>query len=138
VLPLYALLKDDFHVDEQAMRRAVRSRRLFNAIHFDSLFKVDLYVSRDDAFTRQQFQRRREEKLLPDAERGVYLASPEDTLLAKLRWHRHSGAVSARQLTDAAGILKIQGERIDLKYLREWADKLSVRDLLEQAMVAAR
>ena len=135
---LHAALEKDFYVDEQAMRRAVQSRRLFNAIHFDSLFKVDVYVARSDAFTQEQFTRRRQEKLLPDSEQTFALASPEDTLLAKLRWHRQGGAVSARQLTDAAGILKVQGERMDTTYLREWADRLGVGDLLEQILNDAR
>ncbi|MDQ3586523.1 MAG: nucleotidyltransferase family protein [Acidobacteriota bacterium] len=135
---LHVALEKDFYVDEQAMRRAVQSRRLFNAIHFDSLFKVDVYVARSDAFTQEQFTRRRQEKLLPDSEQTFALASPEDTLLAKLRWHRQGGAVSARQITDAAGILKVQDERMDRTYLREWADRLGVGDLLEQILNDAR
>jgi hypothetical protein len=134
VLRLFDALKDDFYVDEQAMRRAVGQRRSFNAIHFDSLFKVDVYILPADEFSRRQLDRRRREQLLPDASQAIYLATPEDTILAKLRWHRRGGAASERQLTDAAGVIKVQGERLDFDYLREWADRLGVRDLLDKLL----
>lgn len=134
VLPLFDALKEDFYVDEQAMRRAVGQRRSFNAIHFDSLFKVDTYILPADEFSRQQLERRRREQLLPDSPEAIYIATAEDTILAKLRWHRRGGAVSGRQLTDVAGVIKVQGERLDFDYLREWADRLGVLDLLEELL----
>ena len=36
---LFAALKDDFYIDERAVRMAVLERRSFNVIHFDSVFK---------------------------------------------------------------------------------------------------
>lgn len=134
VLPLFDALKEDFYVDEQAMRRAVGQRRSFNAIHFDSLFKVDIYVLPADELSRQQLDRRRRERLLPDSPEGVCIATPEDTILSKLRWHLRGGAASERQLTDVAGVIKVQGERLDIEYLREWAERLGVRDLLEELL----
>ena len=44
VRPLFEVLKEGFYVDEHAMRDAVAQRRSFNAIHFDSVFKVDVFV----------------------------------------------------------------------------------------------
>jgi hypothetical protein len=44
------------------------------------------------------------------------------------------GDVSERQLTDVAGIIKVQGQRLDVLYLRAWADKLNMRDLLEKSL----
>jgi hypothetical protein len=137
VARIVASLENDFYIDEQAVRRAISSRRLFNVIDFESLLKVDVYVAPDDPFTRQQLIRRRPEALLPGSARKIYLASPEDTLLAKLRWFRQGGEASPRQLTDAVGILKIQGESLDIAYSREWAERLGVLDLLEQALDAA-
>lgn len=137
VAPFYAALKDEFYVDDQAMRRALSLRRMFNLIHMDSMFKVDIYVPKDDEFSRQQFKMARRMALLPDEAGGVYIAAPEDTILAKLQWHRRGGEVSERQLTDVLGVLKVQRERIDLEYLREWAGRLEVADLLEQLLEEA-
>jgi hypothetical protein len=134
---LFAALKDAFYIDEQALRRAILNRRSFNAIHFESLFKVDVYLASTDEFGQQQVKRRRPETLLPDLSRQIYFATPEDTILAKLRWYRQGGEVSERQLTDVRGIIKVQGARLDLLYLCEWADKLLLRDLLEKALAEA-
>ncbi|MGB9178587.1 MAG: hypothetical protein WCB68_05005 [Pyrinomonadaceae bacterium] len=131
---LFEALKDTFYVDEQAIRRAILNHRMFNVIHFDSVFKVDVYIPSADEFSHQQFARRRQEALLPDTPQMIYLASPEDVVLSKLRWYRQGGEVSERQLTDAAGIIKVQGQRLDDSYLREWAEKLNVSDLLEKVL----
>ncbi len=119
------------------MRGAVGQRRSFSAIHFDSLFKVDIYTLPADEFSRQQLERRRPEQLMPDSPEAIYIATPEDTILAKLRWHRRGGAASERQLADVAGVIKVQGVRLDFEYLREWADRLGVRDLLEKLLGGA-
>lgn len=132
--PLYAALKDEFYVDDQMMRRALSLRRMFNLIHMDTMFKVDIYVPKEDEFSRQQFKRARRETLLPGEAGGVNIAAPEDTILAKLQWHRRGNEVSERQLTDVLGVLKVQRERLDLEYLREWAGRLEVSDLLERLL----
>jgi len=130
---LFETLKDQFYIDERAMRMAVLERRSFNAIHFDSVFKIDVYIP-DGAFGQQQIKRRMPETLLPDSTQTTYISTPEDTILAKLSWYRRGGEVSQRQLADVAGIIKVQDQRLDVSYLREWADKLNVLDLLEKVL----
>lgn len=137
IASFYAALKDEFYVDEQMIRQAVGRRRMFNLIHLDSLFKVDVYLPRDD-FSRRQLARRRAEKLFPDTEQTINLATPEDVILAKLQWYRRGGEVSERQLADAAGIVKVQAERLDMEYLRALADELNIADLLEKILEMAR
>jgi hypothetical protein len=137
VSPLYTALKDECYVDEQAMRRAISLRRMFNLIHLDTMFKVDIYVTKDDEFSRQQFKMARRETLLPGEAGDVYISAPEETIPAKLRRHRRGGEVSERQLSDVLGVLKVQRERLDLEYLREWAVRLEVLDLLERLLVEA-
>jgi hypothetical protein len=116
---------------------AVLERRSFNVIHFDSIFKVDVYIP-DAEFGQQQLKRRRPEILLPDSTQTTDISTPEDTILAKLSWYRRGGEASPRQLSDVAGIIKVQGQRLDMPYLYEWADKLNVRDLLERVLEEAR
>jgi hypothetical protein len=134
VAPLFHALKDEYYVDDQAMRRAISLRRMFNLIHSDTTFKVDIYIPKDDEFSRQQYKNARRESLLPGEGGSAYIAAPEDTVLAKLQWHGRGGGVSQRQLTDVLGVLKVQRERLDLEYLREWAGRLEVLDLLERLL----
>src|SRR3954471_4196735 len=48
VATLFAALKDEYYVDDQAMRRAISLRRMFNLIHLDTMFKVDIYIPKND------------------------------------------------------------------------------------------
>ena len=135
IRPLVEALQDRFYIDEQAVRRAVSRHSSFNAIHFDAVFKVDIFVPPDDDdFSRQQLARRRAEKIAPDVEQEIYVATAEDSILAKLLWYRKGGEVSRVQWADVLGIVGTQGAALDVEYLKVWADKLGVRDLLEKVL----
>ena len=67
----------------------------------------------------------------------LFFASPEDTVLAKLDWFRKGGGVSDRQWRDLLGVIKVQGERLDRSYLKEWADRMELRGLLDRALEEA-
>jgi len=138
VSPLYAALKDAFYVDELAMRNAVAQRRSFNAIHFDSVFKVDIFIAQQDDFTAAQLDRGQLRRLSPDRDDSVYVASAEDTILAKLRWYRAGNETSINQWNDVLGILGIMRDALDVTYLRMWAERLEVSDLLERALEEAK
>ena len=119
------------------MKRAVRTRSSFNAIHSDSLFKVDFYIA-GRAFDREQLKRKQLATLRPDSNEHVYFSTPEDTILAKLNWFRGGNEVSERQWSDVIGVLKVQGNRLDFGYLHNWAGELGVDDLLNRALNEAR
>ena len=90
----------------------------------------------DIVFDQTQFRRREVNTLAQDPARTAYVASPEDNILAKLVWFRKGGEVSDRQWQDIVNVLRIQGDRLDLSYLREWAARLGVTDLLKRALGA--
>lgn len=138
VTPLIAALQETFYIDEQAVRRAVAHHSSFNAIHFDSVFKVDVFIPPSDSFSQQQLARRQLEKIAPDVGQEICVATAEDTILAKLLWYRKGGEVSNQQWLDVLGIIGLQATLLDLDYLRDWADRLQVRDLLEKALDEAR
>jgi hypothetical protein len=50
-------LERDFYVSEDAAREAVRLRRLFNAIHLATGFKVDIVIKKDRAFSDSELSR---------------------------------------------------------------------------------
>jgi hypothetical protein len=134
VRPLFKALRDSFYVDEQVMREAVTRRRSFNAIHFDSVFKVDFFVTKSDDFALAQLDRRQLRKISPDRDEAVYVATAEDTILAKLRWYQAGNETSNNQWNDILGILGTSKYTLDLDYLRLWAEKLGLTDLLEKAV----
>lgn len=74
------------------------------------------------------------ESISPDDTEKVYVATAEDTVLAKLCWFQRGGSVSQRQWSDALGVVRVQGKRLDLDYMREWAERLGVRELPEELL----
>jgi hypothetical protein len=137
VAPLVRALAADFFVDQAAVARAVRERGSFNLLSEPMMFKVDVFMPRGTPFEQAQFGRRRRMVLGADPDRAAFVASAEDTVLAKLDWYRKGNQVSERQWSDVLGILRTQGSRLDLDYLRHWAATLSLNVLLEQAFEAA-
>lgn len=135
---LVSSLQNDFYIDELTVRRAIIGRSSFNAIHFGSVFKIDVFVPRPDDFSRQQLTRRQPEKLSPEVSQTVYVATAEDTILAKLKWYRSGKEISNTQWTDVLGIVGAQGKNLDVGYMRAWAETLGVRDLLEKILDEAR
>lgn len=126
---LEAFPAQDWYLDRSAMREAINDTGEFNLIRGSSGTKIDFWIRAKRAADLVRFQRRRREVVA-----GVecWLRSPEDTILAKLEWIR--SAPSDRQAHDIRGILTVQGERLDFEYLRDWADRLGVKVLLEQAI----
>jgi hypothetical protein len=44
------------------------------------------------------------------------------------------GGVSETQWNDVLGVIAVQGDSLDMAYLREWAGYLGIADLLGQAL----
>jgi predicted nucleotidyltransferase len=133
VHPLFEFLRNSFYVDERTIRDAVAQSRSFNAIHFDSVFKVDIFVAGSDEFAMEQLNRRVVRRLSPDKDETVYIATAEDTVLAKLQWYRAGNETSSTQWNDVLGVLGTSPNSLDLKYLDNWADRLGLTDLLQRA-----
>lgn len=138
VAPLVAQLGAAFYADEAMIRDAVARRSSFNLIHLDSMFKVDVFVTTGRPFERAQFARRALQTLSQEPQRAAYVTTAEDIILAKLEWYRRGGEISERQWRDVVNVVKVQGEALDLEYLRHWAAQLGVADLLERVLAASR
>lgn len=132
VAPLVAALADEFYVDDEALRRAIRNRSSANFVHHGSNLKVDLFVAGGTPLDAQQIRRRQAVSI---GGRILFVHPPEDILLQKLRWYRSAGEVSDRQWRDVRGIVRVQGTALDRDYLRRNAPVLDVADLLERALL---
>lgn len=133
VTALVGRLADTFYVDGGMIREAISRHSSFNLVHFESGFKVDIFVLGEGPFDLEEFGRSKPARLVQEPPRDVFVKSPEDTVLRKLTWYRLGGQVSERQWLDVLGILKLQAEGLDKEYLSRWAADLGVADLLEQA-----
>ena len=122
-------LKSEYYVDETMIRDAIDQKGSFNVIHLASMFKIDFFVSGKSPLLEEEIARRH--KYTIDGNREMFVASPEDIVVQKLYWYRLGGHVSDRQWNDALGVVKVQGDRLDVSYMRRIAKELNVEDLLE-------
>ncbi len=133
---LVKLLKTTYYIDGDMLTSAIHRHASFNLIHLETMIKVDIFVLRLGKYAQSALLRRRQDTLDESTEL-FYVASAEDTILAKLEWYRLGGETSERQWRDVLGVLKVQEGRLDLAYMREWAQELNVSDLLSGALQAA-
>ena len=131
------LLEDEFYVSRQGMEEALRSYRSFNVIHFETAFKIDIFVQGPSELEQRLLDRSRMLRLSDASRRDVSVVSPEDIVLLKLCWFRDTGGTSERQWTDVLGVLAVQGKALDFEYLTDLAKKLGLEELLKRAMAEA-
>jgi len=138
VKPLVTALIDAYYVDEDVARDAVQRRVSFNLIHLETMFKIDVFASGSTPYDRLELDRRIESRLgREEGGRSFAVASPEDTVLRKLKWYRDSGQTLDQQWRDVQDVLAVQADAVDRDYLRRWAPALGVTDLLEKALLEA-
>lgn len=135
--PLVEKLAGEFYADLPVILSAVRTQGCFNLIHLETATKVDVFVRWRDPFSQSQFSRRQKKSVGQFPPRELFFASAEDTVLAKLEWYRKGGCVSNQQWRDLLGVLKVQGQALDQAYLKGWAQKIGVADLLARALEEA-
>lgn len=116
-----ALLDDEFYVDADTARDALQRRSMFNAID-RSAWKIDFILRKERPFSIEEFRRRTPIDILGVP---VFVASAEDTIVAKLEWSKLSGG-SERQLRDVEGILATMGTELDRAYIEHWVRELEL------------
>jgi hypothetical protein len=115
----------DFYLDEHSILEAINGQTMFNLIELQSGDKVDFWILSNEAFDRSRFSRRYSEKIMGTE---MQVSSPEDTILAKLRWAKLCGG-SEKQFTDALRVYEVQYGKLELDYLGLWAKELDVQSL---------
>jgi hypothetical protein len=123
----------EWYVEPQQVRDAIRAGRAFNVIHMFSGWKVDLFPAQTE-FHESELRRATMTPVILDGEAfECPVSAPEDVLLAKLCWYKEGGQVSDRQWRDIGGVIATN-PNLDMEYLRLWAARLRVTDLLEKAL----
>lgn len=131
---LFHALQNDFYIDEERIKKAVLDRSSFNVIHLSTMFKIDVFLSKNDDRSRDEMSRREKYQVTEEKGQDLYLASAEDIILAKLQWYKSGGCVSERQWNDVQGVLRIVDKRLDFIYLQDRAKKRGLKDLLDTAL----
>ncbi len=133
VAPLVARLQEQYYIDGEMIREAIRRHSSFNLLHLDTMLKIDVFIPGPSAFEKVSFYRARPQWLGDPPTEQALFTSPEDIILHKLIGYKMGSEISERQWLDVLGVLKVQSSYLDAAYLREWAEQLQVTDLLTRA-----
>ena len=114
---------------DDAIREAVSTRGLFNAIDPETGWKIDFILRKDRPFSFLEFERRREIQFLG---LSLSVARAEDVVVAKLEWAKLGD--SERQIRDVAEIVAVQGDALDIIQIERWAEELGVRSQWQKVL----
>lgn len=112
---------DRYYADQQQALSALANRSQFNVIDSASGWKMDFIIAQDSDYARTAMSRRVRVNI---GGTQAYVAAPEDVILAKLQWAKL--ARSERQLEDARGVVRMQGDKLSLEYIERWVRELNV------------
>jgi hypothetical protein len=115
----------DFYISRPAFVDAIVRQSMFNIIHIPTSYKVDVVIAPPSAFLQSQFARSKRVAIREG--QTVYVCSPEDVILNKLRFYKMGQ--SDKHLRDIAGVLRITGEAVDRAYVGEWAERLGLSEI---------
>ncbi|PZO22652.1 MAG: hypothetical protein DCF25_02490 [Leptolyngbya foveolarum] len=127
-----ALEQNGFYVAGADDVAAGRMKTL-QVTHMETISRADLMIADEDTYTQQQFERRRR-YAFPNATE-VYLASPEDVIISKLRWGLRSE--SEKQRRDVLAILKVLQGELDYLYIYRWAAEFDLLAIVQALTVSA-
>ncbi|MBN1346784.1 MAG: nucleotidyl transferase AbiEii/AbiGii toxin family protein [Phycisphaerae bacterium] len=120
---LLEVLSEEFVLSEEALRDAVRTGELFQAIDQQTLVKVDFHTA---PRIPGELNRSVTQPLFPGL--NVPVVSREDAILSKLLWIRQG---SQKSRHDVVGML-MNPSPLDVEYLRSAARNLNVHSLLAE------
>lgn len=117
------IFQGDYYLSADAVLDAVRGRKMFNLVHYQSVVKVDLIVRRESEYRQLEFNRRQQIHI---GELVTWIVSKEDLMLS---WAQDSR--SELQLNDVRNLLATEP---DLDYLRKWSSRLNLDLLLKECL----
>ncbi|MDC4203122.1 MAG: hypothetical protein MPW14_15410 [Candidatus Manganitrophus sp.] len=117
---LFSLFSDEFYIDLDMIKDAIRRKSIFNIIHRDGIVKIDFIIRKESEYRKLEFERKR--SILFEG-LSINVVSPEDLILSKLDWARDS--LSEMQIRDVKNLMKTIPD-LDRQYIESWVKKLGL------------
>ena len=121
---------EDFYINEDSIKDAVKNNNQFNVLDIKEGDKIDFWMLTESKFDRSRFSRRKKIKMFGFE---AYISAPEDTILQKLLWSKLSGE-SMKQYKDALSVFEIQYGNLDIEYMTKWSKNLNIKALFEKLL----
>lgn len=123
---LFATFHQDFYIDKESIKEAIKHQGMFNIIHNDSVFKIDFVVLKDTAYRSTEFLRKRQVQM---DNVQIWIVAPEDLIISKLDWAKDS--LSKMQLDDIRNLFLAVND-LDKDYIDMWVRKLELSHIYEK------
>lgn len=117
-----SLEQPGIYVSAEAALEALERESMFNVVDTTSGWKADLIIRKSRPFSQAEFARRQS---IEFEGISLWVATVEDTILAKLEWAALSD--SARQLEDVSALIRVAGQ-LDHDYLDRWIAELGLQE----------
>ncbi len=118
------MFEQDYYIDEDSVRMAIESNRMFNIVHNETVTKVDFIIRKKTEYRLVEFERR---QLVNFVNIPTYIVSKEDLIISKLDWMKNSK--SDMQKKDISLLLSSD---YDKDYVKKWSIELALNGLLEE------
>ena len=127
-------LGKSYYIDGDMIKNSIENSSSFNLIHLETSIKIDVFIFKNIPYQRSAFERKVKDNFEDDdSKTEFYFSSPEDIIISKLQWYELGGKESERQWLDVIGVIKVQADSLDKKYLQNWTKKLGIYELLKNA-----
>lgn len=123
---IISVFEPDYYVPHNRVRDAIARKFMFNVIHQETAFKIDLVIKKTTEFQQKAFERRQKKDFYG---KEIYIITLEDLIISKLNWAKDS--LSEKQLTDVENLLM---NKYDIDYIKDWTNKLGVFHLYEKCL----
>lgn len=135
VVELVKALESTFYIDGEMIRKAIQYQQSFNLIHLATMFKVDVFILKPDAISKEEMTRRQQYQISENPQDTLFIMSAEDIIIQKLFWYQLGGEISDQQWKDVLGVLQVQYNKLDYPYLEHMAEQKNILHLLKQAII---
>ncbi len=111
--------KEGYYCNPDAVNEAIINKSMFNIIDYESNYKADFIILKDEPYRHTEFQRRKEVNFL---DMKISLVSPEDLIVSKIAWIQ---VLQSDMQKEDIKIL-LQMKNIDLGYIHKWVAALKL------------
>ena len=127
IFELSRRLAPSIRIDPQLSFETVTMTRRYVAELVGTPFKIEFFLLSAEAHDQERFRRR---QLVTTLGKEVWLPTPEDVIVTKLRWALLANRSKDRD--DARDVIAVQGGQLDWDYVQQWCERHGTSALLDE------
>lgn len=113
--------------DPQMRFETITATTRYDLVVAGTNFRIELFNLSDDAHDLERFRRRMAKAVLG---RTVFVPTPEDVVIQKLRWAK--AGQRRKDIDDAVGVLAMQYDALCWPYVEHWSEAHGTSEMLAE------